>query len=437
MAQAQLTSSTTHFELAHAARAHRFCLLLWLAHLPVLVAVAAAFGTGIPTALAIGGLICAISAVLVFAMPTAPGIAAAQGVAGMVLCALLIHLGHGMIELHFDVFVILAFLVVYGSIWPIIAAAATIAVHHAVFWAWLPCSVFDHKAGFSLVLIHAAFVVAETGPACWIAVRLGRAVRAQGITAEQLKSAAAQVHLAAEQVRSANDELLRNAQQQAATIHQTSSVGSEVNACARQAADRSATAAALMADVRSSVSLANQQLTYLTTSMTDINASSDRIGKIIQVIEEIAFQTNLLALNASVEAARAGEAGLGFAVVADEVRALAHRCAQAARDTNGLITESIQHSRLGSNRVGQIAAAISIITEKTMTAGAMIEEARNRATEGSKGVEQISKAFGVLQKLTGSTAGSAGQNAAACESLGNEAEMLLGIVTTLDQVARG
>ena len=134
---------------------------------------------------------------------------------------------------------------------------------------------------------------------------------------------------------------------------------------------------------------ANATLNEMVGAMAEITCSSDRIAKIIKVIDEVAFQTNILALNAAVEAARAGEAGMGFAVVADEVRSLAQRCAQAARDTAELIEESISKSNGGKLKLDQVAEAIHSITESAVKVRMLVDEVSHATQEQSHGIDQI------------------------------------------------
>lgn len=102
------------------------------------------------------------------------------------------------------------------------------------------------------------------------------------------------------------------------------------------------------------------------SAMTDIEASAEKIGQIIGVIDEIAFQTNLLALNAGIEAARAGDSGRGFAVVAQEVRALAQRSADAAREIKQLVTGTKAQVEAGVDRVNRTQNAIGGIVHQVV-----------------------------------------------------------------------
>ena len=169
-------------------------------------------------------------------------------------------------------------------------------------------------------------------------------------------------------------------------------------------------------------------------SMDGISASGARVSKIIKVIDEIAFQTNILALNAAVEAARAGEAGLGFAVVADEVRNLAQRCAQAAKDTAGLIEESLSKSKGGRESVDQVNV---IFREISTSAGTVAELIRNVTAGGEQqatGIQQIAGAMAQMNQTTQTIAATAEESAAATSEMAAQAKTLEEVVSSLKEL---
>ena len=206
---------------------------------------------------------------------------------------------------------------------------------------------------------------------------------------------------------------------------------------ARKNTENSRTAADSMTEASERVVEANRNLEQMVISMNEINASSDKISKIIKVIDEIAFQTNILALNAAVEAARAGEAGMGFAVVADEVRNLAQRCAQAAKDTAGLIEESIAKSNDGKGKLDLVATAVKSITVSAERVTTLVEEVKLGSEEQSRGIEQVAKAVTQMEKVSQSTAASAEESASASEELSAQSDTLRNIVNRLNRMVGG
>lgn len=248
---------------------------------------------------------------------------------------------------------------------------------------------------------------------------------------------AGQVASAATQISSSSQSLAQGTSEQAASLEETSASTEEMTSMTRKNAENAETCAKLMAAVDARIAEANQTLGEMVTSMEEINNSSDKISRIIKVIEEIAFQTNILALNAAVEAARAGEAGMGFAVVADEVRNLAQRSSQAAKDTAVLIEESIAKSNGGTARVSQVADAIQAITESANQVKLLVDEVNLGSQEQARGMAQIAKAVVQIEQVTQRAAAGSEETAAASEELSAQAESIRMLVNGMRQLAGG
>lgn len=272
----------------------------------------------------------------------------------------------------------------------------------------------------------------------WVILLVVRHINTSLRTAiSNLSEGAGQVASAASQISSSSQSLAQGASEQAASLEETSSSSEEVNSMARKNAENSNAANTLVVQSQQKFEETQHSLESMVTAMSDIKGSSDKVSKIIKVIDEIAFQTNILALNAAVEAARAGEAGMGFAVVADEVRNLAQRCAQAAKDTAALIEESITKSNDGQAKVDQVAVAIHTITEHSAGVKTLVDEVSLGSQEQTRGIEQIAKALTQMEQVTQQSAANAEESAAAAEELTAQASALMEIVHQLSGMVGG
>jgi len=347
-------------------------------------------------ALIIGGLSAAIPIILIYTAPGKLLTRLAVAASFMIFSALEIHQAHGVTELHFGIFVLLAFLLYYRDWIVVIAAAAIIAVHHLLFnylqGEGYPVYVFSSGPSLTMVFTHAAYVVFESALLVYMSIQSTKeAVRnvelqeisshfttVNGVIDLSYRKNNPQSAFATDfnNFMTAVNEAISNSQNSAINLSQTSSqlqslsmnaqertlqqnnntsfvvsaideMANTIQLVAQNSSD--AASAAKQADelVENGTVVVNKTISVLDNLASSVEESSaviqrleshtESIGMVLEVIKGIADQTNLLALNAAIEAARAGEQGRGFAVVADEVRTLASRTQKSTEEINEMI----------------------------------------------------------------------------------------------------
>jgi methyl-accepting chemotaxis protein len=335
--------------------------------------------------------------------------------------------------MHFHVFVCLALLILTGSPIVLLAAAATIALHHLLFWIILPASVFNYHANLGIVVIHAIFVILQVLPSCFIASTFRRFVT----------SATATVAVLRETVESVSEVAHDGLATSAHTRSQMDTLADLANrldglVAAAAATSREISAAKSCAgEARQAASDGSEQMRAVADTMVAMRRSNDEITPILRTIDSIAFQTNLLALNAAVEAARAGEAGAGFAVVADEVRNLSKRVAAAAQQTSTKIDESLARGQDGARTVERAAEIFRAIDERVRDADMLVASVVDVSASQAQTSGDVKEALMRLGVVVESGAQSAERTAAACARLTQAAERMDALFHSLGALVTG
>lgn len=220
-------------------------------------------------------------------------------------------------------------------------------------------------------------------------------------------------------------------------VEETSSTLYEFDSTIKNNTDNSKNAALLSEKAKLSADSGEEAVKEFSETMNELRSLSKDIGKIIKVIDDIAFQTNILALNAAVEAARAGETGAGFAVVAEEVRKLAQMCSEAATESSTIIEKNIELSEKGSEILKKVSDSSVEIIENTKKVNSIMSEIVNAGHEQNQGVEVIKKAVNQMENVVKHSKISSKSSADISEKLFVEIENIKTIVDELTEFVKG
>ncbi|HCN6902136.1 TPA: aerotaxis sensor receptor Aer, partial [Escherichia coli] len=246
-----------------------------------------------------------------------------------------------------------------------------------------------------------------------------------------VSSQVSSVRNGSETLAKGTDELNEHTQQTVDNVQQTVATMNQMAASVKQNSATASAADKLSITASNAAVQGGEAMTTVIKTMDDIADSTQRIGTITSLINDIAFQTNILALNAAVEAARAGEQGKGFAVVAGEVRHLASRSANAANDIRKLIDASADKVQSGSQQVHAAGRTMEDIVAQVKNVTQLIAQISHSTLEQADGLSSLTRAVDELNLITQKNAELVEESAQVSAMVKHRASRLEDAVTVL------